>query len=167
MGPTLRLVTFCEPKAHSFSGIFLYLLLVLELGHVSIELSQYRVLCMRAAKQILLCLGVISVVIFTFTMAITALTFTIPTPVSHEWAHEWSDTGTILSTLMQLTLGVMDVSELHGMVEDHPLLFATLREDLHHFLLAAFPAGKMFPVGNKKKPGMGRIRTVGVLHHCF
>lgn len=120
-------------KPNTFSGIFLYLLLVLELGHVSIELSQFRVLCGSAAKQILLCLGVVSVVIFSFALAITALTFTVPQPEIDEgshgygWSHEWEDTGTILTTLMQMALGLMPLSEVHGMVEHSPLLFVTLR----------------------------------------
>eukprot|EP00435_Cladocopium_sp_Y103_P060572 s983_g22.t1 len=125
-----------EPMSFAYGvllvlGIFLYLVLVLELGHVSIELSQYRVLCMRAAKQILLCLGVVSVVIISFTLAITALIYTVPQPGSrdddhdphHEWAHEWSDMGTICNTLLQMTLGVMDLSEIHGMADDNPFLF--------------------------------------------
>jgi len=123
-----------EPMSFAYGvllvlGIFLYLLLVLELGHVSIELSQFRVLCGSAAKQILLCLGVVSVVIFSFALAITALTFTVPQPEIDEgshgygWSHEWEDTGTILTTLMQMALGLMPLSEVHGMVEHSPLLF--------------------------------------------
>ena len=124
----LRLVTLCESPNNTFSGIFLYLLLVLELGHVSIELSQFRVLCVRAAKQILLCLGAVSVVIVSFALAITALIYTVPQPVSEEAAHanhQWADTGTIFTTLTQMALGVMDLSEIHGMVEYNPLLFVT------------------------------------------
>lgn len=83
---------------------------------------------MRAAKQILLCLGSVSVVIFSFTLAITALTFTVPQPVNVEVVHEWKDMGTIITTLMQMALGVMDLAEIHGMVEHVPLLFVTLRD---------------------------------------
>lgn len=36
-------------------GIFFYTLLVLELASVSIELSEYRVLCLNAVKQVLIC----------------------------------------------------------------------------------------------------------------
>ena len=66
--------------------------------------------------------------IVSFALAITALIYTVPQPVSEEAAHanhQWADTGTIFTTLTQMALGVMDLSEIHGIVEYNPLLFVT------------------------------------------
>ena len=41
-------------------GIFFYTLLVLEVGSISIEISEYRVLCLSAVKQVMLCIGVVT-----------------------------------------------------------------------------------------------------------
>ncbi|CAK9038308.1 Retrovirus-related Pol polyprotein from transposon TNT 1-94 [Durusdinium trenchii] len=56
-------------------GIFLYVFLIFGIGSsISIEISEYRVLCMSAVKQVALCLGVVTLAIFTFGFVITAMT---------------------------------------------------------------------------------------------
>eukprot|EP00913_Durusdinium_trenchii_P010603 g9947.t1 len=56
-------------------GIILYVVLIFGIGSsISIQISEYRVLCLRAVKQVMLCFGVITLAIFTFGFAITAMT---------------------------------------------------------------------------------------------
>lgn len=54
-------------------GVFLYVMLIVEVGSISIKLSEYRVLCIHAVEQILLCLGVVFLVILTFAFAISGM----------------------------------------------------------------------------------------------
>jgi len=105
-------------------GVFLYVFLVSEVGHVSIELSQYRVLCQAAAKQILLCLGAVAILVLVFALAITGMLLEL----SHSTtiSHEWEDMGSTITTLTQMTVGIMDLSELHHTLEESPFLFVIL-----------------------------------------
>ena len=108
------------------AGVFLYVFLVSEVGHVSIELSQYRVLCQAAAKQILLCLGAVAILVLVFALAITGMLLEL----SHSTtiSHEWEDMGRTITTLTQMTVGIMDLSELHHTLEESPFLFVTCRK---------------------------------------
>ena len=108
------------------AGVFLYVFLVSEVGHVSIELSQYRVLCQAAAKQILLCLGAVAILVLVFALAITCMLLEL----SHSTtiSHEWEDMGSTITTLTQMTVGIMDLSELHHTLEESPFLFVTWRK---------------------------------------
>ena len=108
------------------TGVFLYVFLVSEVGHVSIELSQYRVLCQAAAKQILLCLGAVAILVLVFALAITGMLLEL----SHSTtiSHEWEDMGSTITTLTQMTVGIMDLSELHHTLEESPFLFVTCRK---------------------------------------
>eukprot|EP00434_Breviolum_minutum_P034013 symbB.v1.2.030101.t1/scaffold3351.1/size58635/3 len=102
------------------AGIFLYSILVLEIGNISIELSEYRVLCLHAFKQVMLCIAVVSITIFTFSFAITGMILTREaTNLSGE---EWTDLGRVITTLVQLTVGLMDLGELHSVAEESPFL---------------------------------------------
>ncbi|CAL1127382.1 unnamed protein product [Cladocopium goreaui] len=55
-------------------GVFLYVILILEVGSISVKLSEYRVLCLHAIEQVLLCFGVVLLAIFTFSFAISGMT---------------------------------------------------------------------------------------------
>eukprot|EP00913_Durusdinium_trenchii_P001987 g1838.t1 len=66
-------------------GIFLYVLLIFGIGSsISIEISEYRVLCLKAVKQVMLCFGVVVLAIFTFAFAITAMTREVANLSSNE-----------------------------------------------------------------------------------
>eukprot|EP00913_Durusdinium_trenchii_P016472 g15483.t1 len=54
-------------------GVFLYVILMLELGSISIKLSEYRVLVLHAIEQVILCLGVVFLIICTFAVAISGM----------------------------------------------------------------------------------------------
>eukprot|EP00913_Durusdinium_trenchii_P025710 g24127.t1 len=54
-------------------GVFLYVTLILEMGSISIKLSEYRVLVTHAIQQVILCLGVVFLIIFTFAVAISGM----------------------------------------------------------------------------------------------
>eukprot|EP00913_Durusdinium_trenchii_P025712 g24128.t2 len=87
-------------------AVFLYVILIVEVGSVSIKLSEYRVLCLHAIEQVLLCFGVVLLTILTFAFAISGMT--------REMMHltsltEWADVGTIISTLIRLSFGAMDI----------------------------------------------------------
>lgn len=134
LGSTQDIVDFsCEAWTDEMSfayavflvaGIFLYTILVLDIGNISIELCEYRVLCLHALKQVMLCIGAISITTFIFSFAITAMVLT------HEGAnlmgHEWAEMGSTMSTLAQLALGLMDLGELHHLSEDSPFLLVVV-----------------------------------------
>eukprot|EP00438_Fugacium_kawagutii_P006462 Skav206259 [mRNA] locus=scaffold265:1550:5469:- [translate_table: standard] len=102
--------------------IFLYLFLILELGHVSVALSEYRVLCLRAIKQIVLCLGAVFVAVLVFAFGITAMGLTMTQPMNHQF----ENVGTAMNTLTQMSLGIMDLTELHEISEENPTLLVML-----------------------------------------
>ena len=54
-------------------GVFLYVILIVEVGSISVRLSEYRVLCLHAVEQVLLCFAVITVVILAFAFAISGM----------------------------------------------------------------------------------------------
>eukprot|EP00913_Durusdinium_trenchii_P010676 g10016.t1 len=59
----------------SIMGIFLYVALIFGIGSsISIQISEYRVLCLRAVKQVMLCFGVVALAILTFALSINAMT---------------------------------------------------------------------------------------------
>ena len=114
---------FCSTRNAGMAGVFLYVFLVSEVGHVSIELSEYRVLCQTAAKQILLCLGAVAILVLVFALAITGMLLELSH--SSTVSHEWEDMGSTITTLTQMTVGIMDLSELHHTLEENPFLFVT------------------------------------------
>lgn len=54
-------------------GVFLYVILIVEVGSISVRLSEYRVLCLHAVEQVLLCFAVITIVILAFAFAISGM----------------------------------------------------------------------------------------------
>eukprot|EP00913_Durusdinium_trenchii_P025711 g24128.t1 len=115
-------------------AVFLYVILIVEVGSVSIKLSEYRVLCLHAIEQVLLCFGVVLLTILTFAFAISGMT--------REMMHltsltEWADVGTIISTLIRLSFGAMDIEpwcraccvgqgSIQHVAEDSPLLIVVI-----------------------------------------
>ncbi|CAK9034042.1 unnamed protein product [Durusdinium trenchii] len=99
-------------------GIFFYTLLVLELASVSIELSEYRVLCLNAVKQVLICVGAVFITVCAFTFAIVA--------ADHELArlsaHEWDSFGSIMAMLIEMVVGVLDLQVLHELSVESPFI---------------------------------------------
>eukprot|EP00913_Durusdinium_trenchii_P012500 g11736.t1 len=106
-------------------GIFFYTLLVLELASVSIELSEYRVLCLNAVKQVLICVGAVFITVCAFTFAIVA--------ADHELArlsaHEWDSFGSIMAMLIEIfglhkkmVVGVLDLQVLHELSVESPFI---------------------------------------------
>eukprot|EP00913_Durusdinium_trenchii_P025168 g23627.t1 len=71
-------------EVFSVFGVFLYVLLLLEVGSVSIELSEYRVLCVHAVKQVMLCFGVVFITILTFAFAIGAMPHEVANLSTHD-----------------------------------------------------------------------------------
>eukprot|EP00438_Fugacium_kawagutii_P003756 Skav233319 [mRNA] locus=scaffold3767:250250:260784:- [translate_table: standard] len=55
-------------------GVFIYVLLIVEVGSISVRLSEYRVLCLHAMEQVMLCLAVIFITIAAFAFAISGMT---------------------------------------------------------------------------------------------
>ena len=103
-------------------GVFLYVALIVELGSVSIKLSEYRVLCLRAIEQVLLCLGVVFLVIFSFAFAISGMT----REVENVSTLEWSDVGSTLSSLIRLAFGAMDLGAVQSVSSESPLLIVVI-----------------------------------------
>lgn len=104
-------------------GIFLYVILIFGIGSsISIEISEYRVLCMSAVKQVMLCFGVVTLAIFTFGFSVTAMT----REVANLSCEEWADFGTSVSTLFQLAVGMMDLGELSNLAEESPFLLVVI-----------------------------------------
>ncbi|CAL1127418.1 unnamed protein product [Cladocopium goreaui] len=95
----------------------------MELGSISIKLSEFRVLCLRAIEQIVLCFGVVFLVIFSFAFAINGMTREVEAVTSEEW----SDIGATSSTLIRLAFGAMDMVAVQSVAYESPLLIvATL-----------------------------------------
>eukprot|EP00435_Cladocopium_sp_Y103_P003451 s1476_g1.t1 len=103
-------------------GVFLYIALIMELGSISIKLSEYRVLCLRAIEQIVLCFGVVFLVIFSFAFAINGMT----REVEHVTSEEWSDVGATTSTLIRLAFGAMDMVAVQSVAYESPLLIVVI-----------------------------------------
>lgn len=99
-------------------GVFLYVMLIVEVGSISIKLSEYRVLCIHAVEQILLCLGVVFLVILTFAFAISGM----DREVQAITGTEWTDLGSRMNTLIRLAFGAMDLGALSNLAEESPLL---------------------------------------------
>lgn len=99
-------------------GVFLYVILIVEVGSISVRLSEYRVLCLHAVEQVLLCFAVITVVILAFAFAISGM----PREVSSVSRNEWGDVGAALSTLLRLAFGVMDMAPIQDVAEESSLL---------------------------------------------
>lgn len=55
-------------------GLFIYIMLIVEVGSISVRLSEYRVLCLHAMEQVMLCLAVVLVTIVGFASAISGMT---------------------------------------------------------------------------------------------
>eukprot|EP00913_Durusdinium_trenchii_P009593 g9013.t1 len=55
-------------------GVFLYVILMVEVGSISVRISEYRVLCLHAIEQVLLCFGVVLLTILTFSFAVSGMT---------------------------------------------------------------------------------------------
>ena len=85
-------------------SIFLYAIQISEMANMSIELAEYRVLCSHAVKHVLLCLGTVAITIAIFSWAIAAMASKLP---------DWRDTPRTMSVLLQLSVGIMDLKELH------------------------------------------------------
>ena len=49
-------------------------MLLVELGSISIQFSEYRVLVLHAIEQVLLCFGVVGLAILTFAFAVSGMT---------------------------------------------------------------------------------------------
>ncbi|CAK8996090.1 Retrovirus-related Pol polyprotein from transposon TNT 1-94, partial [Durusdinium trenchii] len=99
-------------------GIFIYTILVLEVGSISIKLSEYRVLCLHAIEQVVLCVGAVFIAVCTFSFAMAAATH----EVGQLSAHEWSNMGSTMGTLVQMCAGVMDLQVLHSLGDESPFL---------------------------------------------
>lgn len=104
-------------------GIFLYVFLIFGIGSsISIEISEYRVLCMSAVKQVALCLGVVTLAIFTFGFVITAMT----REIGNLSSNEFMDVGSAISNLARLAIGMMDTGELRNIAEESPFLLIVI-----------------------------------------
>ncbi|CAK9064043.1 unnamed protein product [Durusdinium trenchii] len=104
-------------------GIILYVVLIFGIGSsISIQISEYRVLCLRAVKQVMLCFGVITLAIFTFGFAITAMT----REVGNLSSPEWNNLGVTMSNLFQLAVGMLDLGELSNIADESPFLLIIL-----------------------------------------
>ncbi|CAK9101772.1 Retrovirus-related Pol polyprotein from transposon TNT 1-94 [Durusdinium trenchii] len=104
-------------------AVFLYVILIVEVGSVSIKLSEYRVLCLHAIEQVLLCFGVVLLTILTFAFAISGMTREAG---GNGLDLEWADVGTIISTLIRLSFGAMDIGSIQHVAEDSPLLIVVI-----------------------------------------
>jgi len=104
-------------------GLFLYVILIVEVGSISIKFSEYRVLCLHAMEQVLLCFGVVALTIFTFAFAISGM----PREVAHlSNITDWENVGAILSTLIRLAFGAMDLGAIEETVMESPLLIIVI-----------------------------------------
>lgn len=104
-------------------GLFLYVTLIVEVGSISIKFSEYRVLCLHAMEQALLCFGVVALTIFTFAFAISGM----PHEVQHlSNVTDWENVGAILSTLIRLAFGAMDLGAIEETVMESPLLIIVI-----------------------------------------
>jgi len=99
-------------------GVFLYVMLIMEVGSISIKLSEYRVLCVHAIEQILLSLGVVFLVILTFAFAISGM----DREVQAMSGTEWVDLGSRMSTLIRLAFGAMDLGAIQNVADESPLM---------------------------------------------
>lgn len=60
--------------------------------------------------------------VLVFAFAITAMGLTMVQPMNHQF----EDVGTAMNTLTQMTLGIMDLSELHDISDENPVLLVML-----------------------------------------
>jgi len=104
------------------AGIFLYAIIVLDIANISITLCEYKVLCSHALKQVVLCIGVVSVMIFTFSFAIASMT----REAKLLSGDEWKDMGSTMTSLVQLAFGIMDMAEVHAIAGESPFLFIVI-----------------------------------------
>ena len=99
-------------------GIFLYTIMVLEVSSISIEISEYRVLCLHAMKQVMLCIGAIFIAICSFSFAVAAATH----EVQNLSKNDWMNFPSTVSTLIQMSVGVMDLEVLHSLGDESSFL---------------------------------------------
>eukprot|EP00438_Fugacium_kawagutii_P018866 Skav221112 [mRNA] locus=scaffold233:81502:84844:+ [translate_table: standard] len=106
----------------SVLGIFLYAILVADIANISLELCEFKVLCTRAFKQVVICIGVVACVLIVFSFAISSMTreATLLT------GHEFTELGGTMSTLMQMAMGIMSMDEIHGISDESPWLLVVL-----------------------------------------
>lgn len=108
----------------SIMGIFLYVALIFGIGSsISIQISEYRVLCLRAVKQVMLCFGVVALAILTFALSINAMTREVR---NISMSHEWKDLGSIVTNLFQLAVGMLDLEVLGHMADESPFMLMVL-----------------------------------------
>lgn len=60
--------------------------------------------------------------VLVFAFAITAMGLTMVQPMNHQF----EDVGIAMNTLAQMSLGIMDLSELHDISEENPVLLVML-----------------------------------------
>jgi len=104
------------------AGIFLYAIIVLDIANISITLCEYKVLCSHALKQVVLCIGVVSVMVFTFAFAIASMT----REAALLSGDDWGDMGSTMTSLVQLAFGVMDIADVHSVAGESPFLFVVI-----------------------------------------
>eukprot|EP00438_Fugacium_kawagutii_P006054 Skav218237 [mRNA] locus=scaffold4566:182185:185298:+ [translate_table: standard] len=103
-------------------GIFLYAILVADVANISIELCRFKVLCSHALKQVVLCIGVVTCILFVFSFAIGSMT----RDAALLSGREFSDLGCTMTTLVHLTVGTMDMEKIHGISSESPVLLAVI-----------------------------------------
>eukprot|EP00435_Cladocopium_sp_Y103_P041624 s702_g11.t1 len=133
LGSKAQVVSFqCEQWTDEMSllyemfvvvGLFLYMILILELGSISIKFSEYRVLCLHAMEQVLLCFGVVFLTILSFAFAISGMANEVSRLTN---AAEWQDVSAILSTLVRLAFGAMDLGIIEKVCVESPLLIIVI-----------------------------------------
>ncbi|CAK9001133.1 Retrovirus-related Pol polyprotein from transposon TNT 1-94 [Durusdinium trenchii] len=104
------------------TGVFLYVILIVEVGSISVKLSEYRVLCIHAIEQVLLCFGVVLLTILTFSFAVSGMTREIQAISNTEWA----DIGASMSTFIRMAFGAMDLAPIQTVAAESPLLIVVI-----------------------------------------
>ena len=102
-------------------GIFLYTIMVLEVSSMSIEISEYRVLCWHAMKQVMLCIGALFIAICSFSFAVAAATHEVQNLSKNDWMH-WMNFPSTMRSLIQMSVGVMDLEVLHSLGDESSFL---------------------------------------------
>eukprot|EP00438_Fugacium_kawagutii_P033793 Skav218848 [mRNA] locus=scaffold2397:54135:62539:+ [translate_table: standard] len=103
-------------------GIFLYAVIVADIANISIELCEFKVLCSHALKQVVLCIGVVTCILFVFSFAIGSMT----REAALLSGQEFSNLGHTLNTLMHLAVGTMDKDKIHGISRESPVLLVVI-----------------------------------------
>ncbi|CAK9102503.1 Retrovirus-related Pol polyprotein from transposon TNT 1-94 [Durusdinium trenchii] len=103
-------------------GVFLYVILMVEVGSISVRISEYRVLCLHAIEQVLLCFGVVLLTILTFSFAVSGMTREVQA-ISNT---EWSNVGSSISTFIRMSFGAMDLAPIQTVAAESPLLIVVI-----------------------------------------